>query len=175
MALKDNLEVLISKQQIAEKVQELGTKIAKDFKGEDLTLVCVLKGSSVFFADLIRAIDLDINIDFIAVSSYGNTMASGGEVRLIKDLDESAKGKNIIIIEDIVDSGFTLNYLVDLLSARGPKSLKICTLLDKPSRRKAEVLPDYVGFQIPDKFVVGYGLDYAEKYRNLSDICVLKN
>lgn len=175
MALKDNLEVLISKQQIEEKAIELGRKIAKDFKGEDVTLVCVLKGSSVFFADLIRAIDLDINIDFIAVSSYGNTMASGGEVKLIKDLDESAKGKNIIIVEDIIDSGFTLNYLVNLLSTRSPKSLKICTLLDKPSRRKAKVQPDYVGFQIPDKFVVGYGLDYAEKYRNLPEICVLKN
>ncbi len=134
----------------------------------------MLKGAVVFMADLIRHIDIPLNIDFMAVSSYGSSTESSGVVRILKDLDETVEGKDILIVEDIIDSGLTLSYMCDILRSRKPNSIKICTLLDKPSRRKIDLKVDYTGFEIPDYFVVGYGLDYAEKYRNLPDICVLK-
>lgn len=178
-----DLKVLISRQDVARRVSELGAQISKDYAGQSLTLVGVLKGAAIFLADLARQIDLDATFDFIGVSSYGNRPSpsqelksgwdSTGEVKLIKDVDQSLKEKNIILVEDILDTGLTMTYLKKLLMARQPGSLKVAALLDKPSRRKLPLEGDYVGFKIPDEFVVGYGLDYAEKYRNLADICVI--
>ncbi len=167
-------KILLTKEQIAEKVESLGKELSNDFKDEKPLLVCILKGSVVFFADLIRAISIPIEIDFMSISSYGLSTKSSGEVKIIKDLDTSIENKHIIIVEDIVDSGYTLSYLKRLLFSRNPKSIKICTLLDKKERRVCDIEPDYVGFDIPDEFIIGYGLDYAEKYRNLSYIGVLK-
>src|SRR3954469_12929929 len=177
------LKVLISRQEIAKRVGELGAQITKDFAGQSVNLVGVLKGAAIFLADLARQIDLDATFDFIGVSSYGNRPSptqelqngwdSTGEVRLTKDVDQSLKEKNIILVEDILDTGLTMTYLKRLLQARQPKSLKVAALLDKPTRRKLPLEGDYVGFKIPDEFVVGYGLDYAEKYRNLADICIV--
>ncbi len=173
---KDLDRVLISEEQIRQRVREMAAQITEDFKGEKLTAVCILKGSTVFFADLVRAIDLDVQFDFMIVKSYGGGTESSGNVRFVKDLDESITGKNVLIIEDIIDSGLTLTFLKNNLITRGAKSLKICTLLDKPSRRKAgaNITVDYCGFQIPNEFVVGYGLDYDECYRNLPMVGVLK-
>ena len=178
-----DLKVLIPRQDVAKRVSELGAEISKDYAGQSLTLVGVLKGAAIFLADLARQIDLDATFDFIGVSSYGNRPSpsqelksgwdSTGEVKLIKDVDQSMKEKNIILVEDILDTGLTMTYLKKLLMARQPRSLKVAALLDKPSRRKLPLEGDYVGFKIPDEFVVGYGLDYAEKYRNLADICVI--
>ncbi len=168
-------EVLISKEQIRQKVIELGTKISMDYKDSELILVGVLKGGCVFLADLMREIHVPLEIDFISVSSYGDSSQSSGIVRIIKDIDINITGKNVIIVEDIVDSGLTLNYLKELFGTRHPESVKICTILDKPSRRKVDIQIDYDGFEIPDEFVVGYGLDYAGKYRNLPEVCILKN
>jgi hypoxanthine phosphoribosyltransferase len=164
-------------------VAELGADITRDFKGEPVMLVGVLKGAAIFLADLSRQLDLDATFDFIGVSSYGNRPSpsqelktgwdSTGEVKLTKDVDQTLKDKNVIVVEDILDTGLTLTYLKKMLLARQPRSLKIAALLDKPSRRKLPLEGDYVGFKIPDEFVVGYGLDYAEKYRNLADICVV--
>jgi hypoxanthine phosphoribosyltransferase len=178
-----DLKVLISRQDIAARVAELGKEITRDFKGQSINLVGVLKGAAIFLSDLARSIDLDATFDFIGVSSYGNRPSppqelkhgwdSTGEVKLTKDVDQSIKDRNIILVEDILDTGLTMTYLKKMLMARQPKSLKVAALLDKPSRRKLPLEGDYVGFKIPDEFVVGYGLDYAEKYRNLADICIV--
>jgi len=174
--LREDIEkVLITEDQIREKIKQLGKQISQDYKDCDrLLLVGVLKGAVVFMADLIRHIDIPLDIDFMAVSSYGSATESSGVVRILKDLDETVEGKDLLVVEDIIDSGLTLSYMCDILRSRKPRSLKICALLDKPSRRKIDLKVDYLGFEIPDYFVVGYGLDYAEKYRNLPDICVLK-
>lgn len=166
-------EVLLSEEQISQKVKEIATQIEKDFKGEELLVVGILKGASVFVSDLIRKINLDVNIDFMSVSSYGNSTESSGVVKIIKDLDVNIEGKNVLVVEDIIDSGLTLSKLVEVLQTRNPKSLKLCTLLDKPERRKVNIPVDYVGFVIEDKFIVGYGIDWAEKYRNLPYIGIV--
>ena len=166
-------KVLIKRADIRKKVKALAREIERDFKGQPVHLVGILKGACIFIADLAREIRLPVTVDFMAVSSYGKGSMSTGEVRITKDLDHPIKGQNVIIIEDILDTGLTLNYLYRLLQSREPKSLKIAALLDKPSRRVQEVNASYVGFQIPDKFVVGYGLDYDQKFRNLPDICVI--
>lgn len=167
-------EVLLSEEQISEKVKELGAQISKDYAGKDLLVVVILKGSAIFAADLLRAIDIPVEIDFMAVSSYGKGTVSTGVVKIIKDLNESIEGKNILVIEDILDSGKTLSNLCTLLKTRNPASVEVCALLNKPERREAEVDLKYSGFSIPDEFVVGYGLDYAEKYRNLPYVGILK-
>lgn len=174
--MHDDIEkVLLSKEEISAKVKELADRITEDYEDSDsLVVVCILKGASVFFADLIRKINRQVQIDFMSISSYGNSRSSSGVVQIRKDLDINIFGKDVLIIEDIMDSGQTLAYLTEMLSARDPSSLKICALLDKPERRVADIQPDYCGFEIPDEFVVGYGLDYSEKYRNLEYIGVLK-
>lgn len=170
----DILEVLLTQEEIAAKVQELGQQISKDYKGKKLLLISVLKGSVVFMSDLMRAITVPASIDFMSVSSYGSGVKTSGVVRILKDLEIDIAGWDILIVEDILDSGMTLSYLIEVLKQRKPNSMKICTLLDKPDRRQAEIHVDYLGFQIPDAFVVGYGLDYAELYRNLPYVAVLK-
>ncbi len=167
--------VMLSEEEIKYKVYELAKQIEKDYEGEDLLVVGILKGASVFVADLIRNIDLDVNMDFMSVSSYGNSTESSGTVKIIKDLDVDIEGRNVLIVEDIIDSGLTLSNLVAALQTRKPKSLKLCTLLDKPQRRTANMHVDYVGFVIEDKFIVGYGIDYAEKYRNLPYIGIVED
>ncbi len=167
-------EVLISQQEIEKRVKELGKQIEKDYAGKAPYMVCILKGSLIFFSDLIRNIDLPIIVDTMSVSSYGASTISSGNVRIKKDLVDDIAGKDVIVVEDIIDSGHTLNALCKLLSERKPASLKVATLLDKPSRRKVEFKGDYVGYEIEDKFVIGYGLDYAEKYRNLPYVGVLE-
>ncbi len=177
------LKVLISRQDIAKRVSELGAQITKDFAGQSIIFVGVLKGAAIFLSDLARQVELDCTFDFIGVSSYADRpsptqeLHSGwdttGEVKLTKDVDQSLQGKNVIVVEDILDTGLTLTVLKKLLLAHQPKTLKIAALLDKPSRRKLPLEGDYVGFKIPDEFVVGYGLDYAEKYRNLADVCIV--
>ncbi len=167
-------EILISEEQIRARVAELGKQITKDYSGEEIMLVGILKGSVPFMADLMRAIDLPLTIDFMQVSSYGGGTQSSGVVKILKDLDADITGKNVLIVEDIVDSGFTLNYLMKYLAHRGCKSLKVCTLLDKPCRRKVEMNPDYSGFEIDDLFIVGYGLDLDQQYRNLPYISWIK-
>jgi hypoxanthine phosphoribosyltransferase len=168
------LEVLIPAEQIAARTRELGAQIDRDYpSGTTLHLVCILKGGCFFLADLARAIQRDVIVDFIGVSSYGKGKTSSGEVRVTKDLDCSLEGDDVLIVEDIVDSGVTLTYLIHLLQQRKPRSIRIATLLDKPERRQRQVDVCYVGFRIPDKFVVGYGLDHAERYRNLKDVCVV--
>ena len=167
--------VMLSEEEIKAKVYEIDKKIEKDYQGEDLLIVGILKGASVFVADLIRNIDLDVNMDFMSVSSYGNSTESSGTVKIIKDLDVDIEGRNVLIVEDIIDSGLTLSNLVAALQTRNPKSLKLCTLLDKPQRRTAKMHVDYVGFVIEDKFIVGYGIDYAEKYRNLPYIGIVED
>lgn len=172
--IDDIKEVLITEEQIRQKVAELGGRISRDYAGKNLLLVSILKGSVLFMADLMRQITIPLRIDFMSVSSYGSGVKTSGVVKIIKDLDIPLEGFDVLIVEDILDSGLTLSYLTEILRSRGPRSIKICTLLDKPDRRKAQVSPDYVGFVIPDEFVVGYGLDYAEKYRNLPFVGILK-
>lgn len=167
-------ELLVTRDALARRVAEMGEEITRDYDGEPIVAICILKGASVFFTDLIRNIDLPMSLDFMAISSYGSSTKSSGVVRINKDLDKDIMGKHVLVVEDIIDSGLTLSFLRDNLLSRGAKSLKICTLLDKPERRKVELTVDYKGFVIPDEFVVGYGLDYAEKYRNLPDIGVLR-
>ncbi|MBZ5571080.1 MAG: hypoxanthine phosphoribosyltransferase [Acidobacteriia bacterium] len=177
------LKVLISREQIAERVAAMGSEITRDFAGQAVIFVGVLKGAAIFLSDLARQVQLDATFDFIGVSSYGNRPSpaqelksgwdSTGEVRLTKDMDQSMQGRNVILVEDILDTGLTLTYLKKIVQAHQPKSLRIAALLDKPSRRKQPIEADYLGFSIPDEFVVGYGLDYAEKYRNLPDICIV--
>lgn len=170
-----NINVLISEEEVDNKIQELGEQISKDYAGQELHLICVLKGGAFIACELAkRIINVPLSIDFMSVSSYGDETISSGRVKIIKDLDDSIEGKNVLIVEDIIDSGNTLKYLVDLLNSRKPNNIKICTLLDKPDRRVTDVVVDYVGFQIPDKFVIGYGLDYAQKYRNLPYIGVVE-
>ena len=166
---------MFTEEQIREKVIELGKQIESDYKGEEILVVGILKGANVFTCDLIRQIDLDVKIDFMSVSSYGSGTESSGTVRILKDLDTDIKGRNVLIVEDIIDSGRTLSNLVKELQIREPKSLKLCTLLDKPSRRVVDVDVEYVGFEIEDKFIVGYGIDYAEKYRNLPYIGIVED
>jgi hypoxanthine phosphoribosyltransferase len=177
------LKVLITRDQIAQRVAEMGAAITREFSGERIVLVAVLKGASIFLSDLARNIQVDATFDFVGVSSYGARPApdqelkhgwdSTGEIRLTKDLDQSIAGKNVVLVEDILDTGLTLTFLKQLLLGRDPKAFRVAALLDKPSRRKLAIQGDYVGFTIPDEFVVGYGLDYAEMYRNLPDICVI--
>lgn len=169
----DIQEILITKEQLAQRIKELGEQISADYKGKDLLLICTLRGASLFFSDLIRNIDVDLTIDFIATSSYEGGTSSSGEVKLTKDLSSPIEGKNVIIVEDIIDSGLTLKYVTRLLEARRPASLKICSLLDKPEGRKIELQGDYIGFTIPKVFIVGYGLDYEERYRQLPEIGIL--
>lgn len=171
----DAEKILLSEEKIRAKVRELGRAISDDYAGKELLAVGILKGAAVFLADLIRYISIPVYLDFVAVSSYGASTKSSGVVRILKDLEESIEGRHVLIVEDIVDTGLTLNYLVENFKARGPASLKVCTFLDKPIRRKIHVPIDYNGFSIPDKFVVGYGLDYNERYRNLPYIMVLSS
>ncbi len=172
--MKNDLStILLTEEQIQKRVKEMGQKISEDYRGKDLLVVCILKGAVLFYADLCRAIDIPISMDFMAVSSYGSGTRSSGVVRILKDLSSPAEGMDILLVEDILDTGNTLSYLRRTLLNRAPASLKICTLLDKPERREADVSVDYAGFNIPDEFVVGYGLDYDEKYRNLPYIGVL--
>lgn len=170
----DVKDILFSVEEIKEKVAQLGKIITEDCSGEDLIVIGVLKGANVFLSDLIRKIEIPIIMDFIAVSSYGLSTESSGVVKINKDLDFSIENKNILIVEDIIDSGLTLKYLLENLKSRNPKSIKVCTLLDKPERRTVDIKVDYSGFEIPDEFIVGYGIDYAEKYRNLPFIASLK-
>ncbi len=166
--MKYHIETLIAEDEIKKRVEELGKQITDDYRNaEDIILVGLLRGSTIFLADLARKIDLEAKIDFMVVSSYGNSMESSREVRINKDLEEDVSGKNIIIVEDIIDTGYTLEKVKDYLLLKKPASLKICTLLDKPERREVSVEVDYVGFSIPDVFVIGYGIDYAQKHRNL--------
>ncbi|MCF6461115.1 hypoxanthine phosphoribosyltransferase [Clostridium sp. Cult3] len=167
-------DILVTEEEIEAKVKELGKQITEDYRDKNLMLVGILKGAVIFMADLAKSINMPVLMDFMAVSSYGKSSTSTGIVRIIKDLDCSIEDKDILIVEDIIDTGLTLSYLTDNLKKRGAKSVKICTLLDKPDRRKAEVPVDYRGFVIPDEFVVGYGLDYAEQYRNLPFVAALK-
>ena len=166
--------ILVTKEEIAQAVKKLGRQITEDYQGKDLTAVCILKGACVFFTDLVREVDLPLSMGFMAVSSYGSGTSSTGVVRIIKDLDQNIEGKDVLIVEDIVDSGKTLYFLLQVLAQRHPASLSIAALLDKPSRRVVDLMTRYSCFDIPDAFVVGYGLDYNEQYRNLPDIGVLK-
>ena len=173
--MRDDIgDILFSEEKIASIVRNMGRQISEDYVGKNLFMVSVLKGSLLFMADLMRAVTIPCSIDFLSVSSYGNGTASSGEVRILKDLDCSLEGKDLLIVEDILDSGVTLSFLLKSLSARNPASIRLCTFLDKPERRRVDIHPDYVGAEVPDKFIVGYGLDYAEKYRNLPYIGVLK-
>ena len=167
-------KILITEKDIQDKVLQLGEAISRDYEGKYPLLIGVLKGATVFMSDLARSIRIPLELDYISISSYGSSAETSGEVRLVKDLDEAVEDRHVLIVEDIVDTGLTLSYLIRNISARRPKSVKVCALLDKPSRRIQEVQIDYTGFEIPDKFVVGYGLDYAQKYRNLPYICTLK-
>ena len=172
--INDIEKVLLSEEQLQEIVKRLGAEITKDYKGKNLVIVSVLKGSVIFMADLMREIKIPCNIDFMAVSSYGSGAKTSGVVKIIKDLDKSIEGKDLLIVEDILDSGKTLNFLIDVLYTKNPASIRICTLFDKPERREVDIFPDYKGLLVPDEFIVGYGLDYNEKYRNLPFIGVLK-
>ena len=172
-AEQEKLRILIRHSAIEKRVRAVAQHITRDFRGQRLHLIGVLKGACIFLSDLVREINLETSIDFIAVSSYGRGKDSSGQVRLLKDLDSNIKGLNVILVEDILDTGLTLNYLLRVLKQRKPKTLRVAALLDKPARRLRPVNADYIGFQIPNDFVVGYGLDYAERYRNLKDVCVL--
>ena len=172
--MAERVEVLLTEAEVDKRIQEIGDQISKDYAGKSVHLVCVLKGASFFMCELAKRITVPVSIDFMSVSSYGGDTKSSGVVKIVKDLDESLKDKHVIVIEDIVDSGRTLSYLLDMLQGRGPKDVKLCTLLDKPERRVVEVQVDYTGFVIPDEFVVGYGLDYDQKYRSLPYIGVVK-
>src|SRR5271154_3443062 len=170
---REKIKVLIRRAAIQKRVRETARRITRDFQGQRVHLVGVLKGACIFLSDLVREIGLETSIDFIAVSSYGRGRESSGQVRVLKDLDSSIEGLNVILVEDILDTGLTLSYLLRVLQQRKPKTLRVAALLDKPSRRIKDVKADYVGFKIPNEFVVGYGLDYAERYPNLKDVCIL--
>lgn len=171
---QDMKEILLSEEVIQAKVQELGRVLSNDYRDKNPLVICVLKGAAPFMSDLIRRMDIHLEIDFMAVSSYGTSTKSSGVVRILKDLDATVEGRHVLIVEDIIDSGLTLSYLVDMLQGRNAASIRIATLLDKPHQRSVDLTPDYCGFVVPDEFVVGYGLDYAEKYRNLPYIGILK-
>jgi hypoxanthine phosphoribosyltransferase len=170
----DILEILHTEAEIQLKVKELGKQISLDYAGRNLLVICVLKGAFIFMADLVKAIDIPLELDFMAVSSYGQSTKSSGIVKIIKDLDVTVEGRDVIIVEDIIDSGLTLSYLIDVLERRNALSISVVALFDKPGRRTVDLEPDYKGFSLPDAFVVGYGLDYAQKYRNLPYIGILK-
>ncbi|MCR5023004.1 MAG: hypoxanthine phosphoribosyltransferase [Lachnospiraceae bacterium] len=171
--MADRIDVLFDEEKIVSRVKELGKQISEDYKDKEVTIICILKGASFFACELAKRITVPVYFDFMKVSSYGNETESSGVVKIVQDLDEPIRGKNVIVVEDIIDSGRTMHYLFDILRSRGPESVKLCALLDKPDRRVTEVDIDYTGFVIPDKFVVGYGLDYAQKYRNLPYIGVV--
>lgn len=172
--MNEKIEVMISEEDVNKKIRILGEQISKDYAGKEVHLVCILKGGAYFACELSKRITVPVTIDFMSVSSYGDASVSSGVVKIIKDLDQSIEGKDVLVVEDIVDTGRTLSYLLDMLKQRGAESVRLCTLLDKPERRTHEVHVDYTGFQIPDEFVVGYGLDYAQKYRNLPYIGVVE-
>ena len=172
--MAEKIRVLISEEEVDAKIAEIGKQISEDYAGESVHLLCILKGSVFFTCELAKRITVPVSLDFMSVSSYGDGTKTSGIVKIAKDLDETIEGKNVIVIEDIIDSGRTLHYLLDVLQKRNPKSMKLCTLLDKPDRRVVDVEVDYTGFAIPDEFVVGYGLDYAQKYRNLPYIGVVE-
>jgi hypoxanthine phosphoribosyltransferase len=171
---QDIQEVLISESELRNKIKEMGLSLAHDYKELNPLCICILKGAIPFMADLIRQMDIPLELDFMAVSSYGRSSESSGVVRILKDLETCIEGRHILIVEDIIDTGLTLSYLIDLLKARNASSLKVVSLLDKPSRRKVEFTPDYCGFTVPDVYLVGFGLDYAHRYRNLPYVGVLK-
>ena len=172
--MKEKINVMITEEEISKRILEVADRINKDYEGRELILICVLKGGVMFMCDLAKGLNLDVRLDFMSVSSYGAETKSSGVVKIIKDLDNSIEGRDVLIVEDIIDSGNTLAYLLDILEKRGPKSIKLCTLLDKPSRREKDVVVDYVCFEIEDKFVLGYGLDYDQRYRNLPYIGVME-
>lgn len=172
--MAEHVRVLLSENEVDARIQAIGDQISKDYAGKQVHLICVLKGGSFFLCELAKRITVPVSLDFMSVSSYGKDTKSSGVVKIVKDLDESIKDKHVIVVEDIVDSGRTLSYLLEMLSDRGPASLRLCTLLDKPDRRVVKVDVDYTGFEIPDKFVVGYGLDYAQRYRNLPYIGIVE-
>ena len=172
--MAETIKVLVPEEQVNQRIEELGKKISEDYAGKHVHLICVLKGGVFFMCELAKRITVPVSMDFMSVSSYGSGTESSGVVKIVKDLDEPLKDKDVIIVEDIVDSGRTLSYLMEMMRDRGPKSLRLCTLLDKPERRVVDVKVDYTGFQIPDEFVVGYGLDYDQRYRNLPYIGVVE-
>lgn len=172
--MAEQIKVLLSEEEVDSRIKVMGEEISRDYAGKQVHLVCVLKGGSFFLCELAKRITVPVSLDFMSVCSYGSETKSSGVVKIVKDLDESVRDKDVIVVEDIVDSGRTLSYLMEMLRDRGPKSLRLCTLLDKPERRVIDVKVDYTGFQIPDKFVVGYGLDYDQKYRNLPYIGVVE-
>ena len=172
--MADNIRVMLTEEEIDAKIREIAAQITKDYAGKEVHLVCILKGSIFFTCELAKRIDLPVTLDFMSVSSYGDGTESSGRVKIVKDLDENIEGKEVIVVEDIVDTGRTLAHLMDVLRVRKPATLKLCTLLDKPSRRVGDVTVDYTGFAIPDEFVVGYGLDFAQKYRSLPYIGVVE-
>ena len=171
--MAEHVKVLLSEKEVDDRIQAIGEQISRDYAGKQVHLICVLKGGSFFLCELAKRITVPVSLDFMSVSSYGSETKSSGVVKIIKDLDEPIKGKDVLVIEDIVDSGRTLSYLMEMLKDRGPASLKLCTLLDKPDRRVIDVPVDYTGFEIPDEFVVGYGLNYDQRYRNLPYIGVI--
>ena len=173
--MADNIRVMLTEEEIDTKIREIAAQITKDYAGKEVHLVCILKGSIFFTCELAKRIDLPVTLDFMSVSSYGDGTESSGRVKIVKDLDENIEGKEVIVVEDIVDTGRTLSHLMEVLRVRKPATLKLCTLLDKPSRRVVDVNVDYTGFAIPDEFVVGYGLDFAQKYRSLPYIGVVEN
>ena len=172
--MAEHVKVLLTEEEVDARINEIGKQISEDYAGRQVHLICVLKGGSFFMCELAKRITVPVSFDFMSVSSYGGDTKSSGVVKIVKDLDDSIKDKEVIIIEDIIDSGRTLSYLIELLQQRGPKSLSLCTLLDKPDRRVVDVKVDYTGFQIPDEFVVGYGLDYDQRYRNLPYIGIVE-
>ena len=172
--MAEHIRVLLPEEEVDARIQEIGDQISRDYAGKQVHLVCVLKGGSFFMCELAKRISVPVSLDFMSVSSYGSDTKSSGVVKIVKDLDESLKDKDVVVVEDIVDSGRTLSYLLEMLRDRGPRSLRLCTLLDKPERRVVEVKVDYTGFQIPEQFVVGYGLDYDQRYRNLPYIGVVE-
>ena len=171
--MSERISILLSEVEVDKRINEIGKQISKDYEGKNIHLICVLKGGVFFMCELAKRIEVPVSMDFMAISSYGADTKSSGVIKIVKDLDESITGKDVLVVEDIVDSGRTLSYLLMMLKERKPKSLKLCTLLDKPERRVIDVNVDYTGFQIPDEFVVGYGLDYAQKYRNLPYIGIV--
>ena len=172
--MAEKIRVLVSEEDVDRRIEELGKQISEDYAGKQVHLICVLKGGVFFLCELAKRITIPVSLDFMSVGSYGDGTQPSGIVKITKDLDESLEGKEVLVVEDIIDSGNTLYYLLDVLKKRGPKSMRLCTLLDKPDRREKDVKVDYVGFEIPDEFVVGYGLDYAQKYRNLPYIGVVE-
>ncbi|MCR5509823.1 hypoxanthine phosphoribosyltransferase [Lachnospiraceae bacterium XBB2008] len=172
--MAERVEIMLTEEEVDSRIREIGEQISKDYAGRMVHLVCVLKGGSFFMTELAKRITVPVSLDFMSVSSYGGSTKSSGVVRIVKDLDEPLEGKDVLVVEDIVDSGRTLSYLLELLRDRGPASVKLCTLLDKPERRVVDVHVDYTGFEIPDEFVVGYGLDYDQRYRNLPYIGVVR-